>query len=212
MRAITMINYFITTQCSRSCAECAHGNPDRARDKSIPKNVSWDYINESVPWFKRYAIKLTGGEPTLHPDFPLLASTLKEKFQTPHLAMDTNGFNCIKHIDSLHWFDSIHFSHYIKGDYFSEEEDNTEILNVLKARRDIKLEVFDITHFDSRKSNKKNPCYRSTLDLISYVDGLIYPCCIATGNPSAVGIKPSANWSKEILEVKLKCDNCLFAT
>ena len=126
--------------------------------------------------------------------------------------MDTNGFDCIKHVEYLKYFDMVCFSHYIKGDYFTDKEDNTDILNFLQKRKDIRLVVFDINYFDSRNNTNSKPCYRLNFETISYVDGLIYPCCIGVGNRNAKGITPSDNWKTEILTAPLDCNGCLFAT
>lgn len=194
------------------CPDCAHNTPVRTKDTSIVPHVSWEYILESALYLKGCKIKLTGGEPTIHPDFPDIAKHLKKIFNTPSLEMDTNGFNCLKYFDYLEYFDKICFSHYIKGDFFTEKEDNTNILNALKENKNIKLEVFDIDFFHRRGVNTKSkPCYRSEIETISYMDGLLFPCCIGLGNENAVGIKPSENWRKEILDVPFKCNNCLFA-
>ena len=194
------------------CPDCAHNTPLRTKDKSIPNYVLGKEITESSRFFKGCKIKLTGGEPTLHPHFPQIVQLFRNTFDSPSLEMDTNGFNCIKYIDYLKYFDKICFSHYIKGDFFTEAEDNTGILNVLKERDDIKLDVFDIDFFHRRNINTKSkPCYRAEIETVSYMDGLIFPCCIGLGNSNAVGIIPSENWKKEILNVPFNCDKCLFA-
>ena len=212
MRNIDTVNYFITNQCNLSCVDCAHNNPERMKDKSLNKFINFDYIYESAKYFKGMRIKLTGGEPTFHPLFNEIASKFREIFNPSSLDMDTNGYKCLDNIESLKYFDKVLFSHYIQGEYFNHNEDNTHILKELKKRTDISLIVFDINTFESRINNNHNPCYRGTeLGTVSYIDGLIYPCCIGVGNKRAVGMKPILDWKSKILEVPLDCTNYLFA-
>ena len=55
-------------------------------------NVTWDYIIESARYLKGIKmIKLTGGEPTMHPQFQEFVPKLKELFQCEILSIETNG-------------------------------------------------------------------------------------------------------------------------
>ncbi|MDP1593914.1 MAG: radical SAM protein [Gallionella sp.] len=83
---------FITRSCNLTCSHCYVSAGPRLKG-----NMSLDIFGEVVDYFLRQGIndfRLTGGEPTFHPEFDLMLDLLSTKGITPRLI--TNGIRLMK--------------------------------------------------------------------------------------------------------------------
>jgi organic radical activating enzyme len=87
-----------------SCPDCCVNVPNIEN----PKHYSIEYLKKAAHYF--YGIdnlRITGGEPTMHPDFGIIIPMLKEMFGCRLLTLATNGYRVIEHKNVLHHFDDI---------------------------------------------------------------------------------------------------------
>ncbi len=122
-RVIDTISYSLTTHCNMRCPDCCAGIT--AMDKKDKKFHSWDYVVNSAKYFKGIRrINLTGGEPSIHPDFENWAPKLKELFGCDVLSVWTNGTMFYKKTEAFKYFDEIHITNYT-AETFEGSPDNT---------------------------------------------------------------------------------------
>lgn len=223
---ITNINLTLTTFCSMKCPDCCCNIT--AMKNSDKRFFSFEYFENAAKYF--YGIErihLTGGEPTMHPDFVKFAQSFKELFGCKRLTIETNGF-FIKHREHeiyvlAHYFDEVYFSHY-KKDMYPGCEDNLYLINKLRMYKEMDnfvcngngaklcdIIVGEIDHISREKRGTKM-CHRGYSETLGYSNGKLYPCCVASGIPeNDVGILLTENWREEILNIHAPCEICFFA-
>jgi len=110
----------IWNKCNSRCLMCSNPSDFQAGDPY--KNYGIDSLKERISRIKLIDDKiiLTGGEPTIHPDFLKLLSFIRKKFPPTTIELDTNGrrfcyssfakkvlsFNNINIYTSLHGFNA----------------------------------------------------------------------------------------------------------
>ena len=110
----------IWNKCNSKCLMCSNPSDFQATDPY--KDYSFDALKERIEKIKLIDDKiiLTGGEPTIHPEFFRLLSFVRKKFPKTVIELDTNGrrfsyssftkkvllFNKINVYTSLHGFDT----------------------------------------------------------------------------------------------------------
>jgi MoaA/NifB/PqqE/SkfB family radical SAM enzyme len=213
MRKIKNINYSITNVCNRKCKDCSLNIPYRMSLKNERPYMSIKNIKDSAKYLQGYSINITGGEPTIHPKFTEIVPKLRGIFKPSILSIETNGYGFSKFPEIFKYFDVVHFTHYIKGTYFSETEDNTKDLEFMqKNYPEVNIVEHGLKFHISRDTPiLGNMCDKGTSATVSYINGLMYPCCVAYGMNNAIGIKLSDTWSKDILDVIMPCKNCFFS-
>jgi len=211
MREISSINYVITTSCNRMCPDCCINIQHKQR-----KYVDWHYLTESAKYFKGInRIHITGGEPTIHPNFKDFVPHLREVFGCKLLTLETNGFGVRSYPEIFTYFDIIYMSHYTKNSYLGSS-DNGEDIEYLKNYINktpckTTIVVGDIVHTSRDVRNNGIICERGLSETAQYEDGLLYPCCTTSGVEGCLGIPLTQRWKEEILKVSLPCKNCWFA-
>lgn len=137
------VNLGITTKCSMRCPNCSidiNGIRDRgeARHRSV-LDLAQDIntLTDSAPLRR---VHVTGGEPTLHPDFHWISVLLMQKRNidkaVKHLTLETNGFRYDEHKDIIYKvFDLVFITHYEKDAVYPGSPDNTAIIE--RAQRDL---------------------------------------------------------------------------
>lgn len=209
-RDISSINFTVTTFCSMKCPDCCC-NITMMKNKD-KKFFYWDYFVNSAKYFYGIdRIHLTGGEPTLHPNFIEYVPKLKELFGCNRLTVETNGFGFKRFPETFSFFDEIYCSHYTSTS-FEGSPDNTEEIQFIKnLYPDKTIFVGEITHL-SRELRGTKMCSRGWSETVGYSNGKLYPCCVASGLPERdVGIELTESWKEDILKVIHPCDICFFA-
>jgi len=179
------------------------------RDK---KFFDWEYIKHAAEHFYGMdRIHITGGEPTMHPDFANIVPYLKQVFGCNRLTLETNGFGFKKFPKVFNFFDEIYCSHYTAGSFVGSPDNTEEIEFIRDYVYLTKIIVGEIKH-ESRENRGTKMCSRGWSETLGYCNGKVYPCCVASGLPARdTGIPLTKNWRQEILEVVHPCDICFFA-
>ena len=125
-RVIDRLALPITRACQRQCPEC----PARAgQDSHVPV--------EELKWAGRLIgpigkIEVTGGEPSLHPEFAEISAGLKEWFKCGDIMLLTNGgiFGRDENLPLLLHYDRVYVSWYT-NDFATRYggDANTEVVN-----------------------------------------------------------------------------------
>lgn len=209
MRIIENINYVITTDCNRMCPDCCCNIPNKQL-----YNISWEEILETSKFFKGInRINLTGGEPSLHPEFSNFVPKLKNIFECEFLTIETNGYGFKKFPETFKYFDWIQATSYDENSY-KESYDNSDDINFIKSylsNSKTKVVVGKVIHSLRQGIGNGKICDRGLSETVSYEKGFLYPCCVSSGIENSKNIKLTNNWRKEILTVPLPCDRCWFS-
>lgn len=91
------VSYEITNKCNLKCLHCVN-NSGEEHESALPTGRIYDLIDDLVG-IGMTSIYLTGGEPTLHPDFDAIVSYIKSKNIAMVLA--TNGTNVKNKIEII---------------------------------------------------------------------------------------------------------------
>lgn len=206
MRKIETVSLEITSHCSMRCPDCTCGIPDK---KSVEReHHSWEYFENAARYFYGVErIHCTGGEPTVHPQFPEFAAKFKQLFGCKLLTVETNGYGARKFPEVFRLFDQVYFSVYTEAS-FPGCPNNQDALQKLSALG-LKQLIVGKIDFTPRTRRGTKMCDRGLLG-VAYARGLLYPCCVGPGLPEH-GIPLTENWREEISRCHPPCDQCWFA-
>lgn len=106
----TVFTLELTTLCNNSCSGCANIQLHEARKKDgigVQKMEKWERIIDRI---KPYAqlVRISGGEPTLHPEFKDIVRLL-ERSEVPHALLTTGRWSRIKPKEILGLFQNSQF-------------------------------------------------------------------------------------------------------
>ena len=211
-RAITGVNFSISSLCNLDCPDCCCDIPYR----TSKSHVTWDYIVHAAQFLTGlYKINITGGEPLAHPQFEEWAPKFKALFGCEKLFTETNALLARKREQALEHFDFIHVSHYTPASYAQSSKeyraDNTTAVEWIRQRFPAKVVVGEMRHVPRETRRGTKPCPLATAPQVSYWDGLLYPCCVGPGVRTAKGIPLTENWREEIQSILPPCADCFYA-
>lgn len=209
------VNLVITLHCNQRCPNCCCG----IQNIGPKRHFAIDYFEHAARYLKHVdTIKITGGEPTLHPDFQILSGAFKTLFSCRQLILETNGCNLNIFPECLTHYDLITITRY-GPDTYKGCVDNLEQINAIKdhfknepdilARIIVKKDGSPIVHKARSSRGSGKPCGRTKF--LSYANGLLYPCCVAWGMAGGIGIPLDDKWIERIKGVKPPCKDCLFS-
>jgi len=92
------IEYSITDICNRNCAACSHLAPLA----KLPNFVTTEEFTKVISLLQKaipniHTFWLTGGEPTLHPEFMRLLKIAREIYSDAYIGIYSNGINLDKY-------------------------------------------------------------------------------------------------------------------
>jgi len=197
MRTIERVNLEITTLCDRACPHCCaniHNRPAVAHP--------WSYFEEAARWFQgiKY-VHLTGGEPTMHPEFREFVPKFKPLFDCRYLTTDTNGAWIEKYEDVLPYFDTVYFTRY-EGNGPAEWWLNSRVKHLI---------IRNSNHIPRFRRGSGAPCERGTSETVMYSNGRIYGCCVGQGVDGVLSLAPDEHWRERIETLPLPCRDCWFS-
>lgn len=157
----------ITFMCNNSCRFCISHNTSSSLNLIINPLESIKYADAQYGFASSDTVVLSGGEPTLSPQFDEILDYLSTK--VGQVVIYTNGTNSIFHYEcNIRWIVSIYGGHHthnyytrndksffqIKSNLYKASRSNIEvkvILNPLFSELDLK-EILDIAEFVQLKS------------------------------------------------------------
>ena len=212
------LEFAITDFCNLKCRLCSQGTPFQ-RDR---KTLSLQELDEFSRFFQPYefdVVKISGGEPTLHPEFALICDRLREMFIARRYDLSTNGFRLEQFRDHLHAFDRIELSLYPgENDEVFHRLNSLAIPNMYACEKQDYLEMMDV-HSESNldKSHVFLHCPFSNVKKV--VQDRIYQCCVVFGQSirqgfdrEEVSVPLNDRWRENLQEIDIEqhCRRCFI--
>jgi hypothetical protein len=214
------ISFVLTTACNRQCPSCAVRIPEMlVRHVTVPE---LEEMGKHLGPVNCFAV--SGGEPTLHPQFGEVIDAIIRSFKFNTLNMATTGARLLQQRE--HWgkFDYIGLACYPEHECFPGIPNNKALVDEIVSHfvpiRELKyyaeyslpgekthLCVWGpIVHHTTARPGRTN-CQRLWHTCL-VKDGEIFPCCSLPKN--AVGVKIEPGWRERWPAPKADCDTCLL--
>lgn len=207
----------ITDVCNLSCAFCCHATVEN----TTKQHMSLEDIlllSNSVADYEFFAIKISGGEPTIHHEFDTIVRNIKTWFKAQFYCLATNGKRLLRYRSLLGVFDSIEVSHYPgKNDKIVESirEASLEVPIIFTERVD-GVSMHNV--FEEPNHDKQNIFLRCRYPAWKKViQGRVYPCSNIFGqairqnfDPHSVSVPVSQDWRDAIkyIDIEQHCRRC----
>jgi len=205
----------LTDFCNLACPNCSQSVPLVKAKTFIPLSrlaeMADAMVNSDVK-----AIKLSGGEPTLHPQFGEAVKLIANKLPQVRLTMATNGARLLKHKEVLPLISVIYLSLY-PG---LNDQAVTDIVfeSLPNVTLEIKRHGVEMRPLDKFVENvTQETCVFAQNHKV--VGNRIYPCCAAHGISIRQGFDPNdfsvpfdGQWAKRLKTVQLGrcCEKCFM--
>lgn len=202
--SVECVNLAITDRCNRKCPECCC---------DVPKiKINWDINMAEIIHAANYLygikrLTLTGGEPSLHPDFETIVPQLKKMFGCKYLEIESNGMVAEK-IPILKHFDVVAVTRYSPPEFI---DSNDEMIKKLESGKfNLKIDPLPIKHV-SRTSRGKRACLRGSGETVAVYKNRVYPCCMGWGIKESKFVILSESWKLDVMKLPRPCSNCFFS-
>ena len=195
------LSLLITGVCNRKCLHCHNRVP--IGDALPRQHMTLDELGDIAEKFRPLdQLYISGGEPTLHPQFREIAVHAREWFGANTLTLVSNGFKLLDYRDVWERFDDIWVT-----DYADDEHAQESIAALAELGRVFRRVTSD--HRPMVSNGNVGPCERK--DIATYNAGRLWPCCVAPGLPGSTSTPLMANWRDELERLPLSCSVCPFA-
>lgn len=209
-RQFNSIQLGITTHCNRMCPGCCCNMPYLSKYEHMDP----DWIQEISQKLQGLRLlQISGGEPTIHPQFQYITENIREWFNPQMLMLITNGKRIVRYADILGHYDHIRISRYNASSYPgspSNEDTIAEFQRVFKGPSMVWSKL--AKHWLGRGKEGGLPCGLGANDLAIIQWKKIYPCCAAPGQDPLIGIELTDNWREDLKTIELPCNNCPFSS
>jgi len=210
MRRIDCIHLALTTACDRNCPECCC-----AIGKRPAVHFSWEYFEDAARFLCGIdRIRVTGGEPTCHPQFSEFIPKFKALFGCRILQMDTNCFRIRENAAVLHHFDELMLTQYgAEGINGTGPGDNSAEIQWTRQNYHGTIWLNDLSKIGFVPEILRGGggiCYRGKNEIAAYSGGRLYGCCVGPGLPMAASIPLTADWRTQP-EIPVPCRECRFS-
>lgn len=206
----------ITDFCNLGCPLCSQATPLQ-KNKKIISIEELENISRFIKPFEFYVVKISGGEPTLHPHFREICQSLKKMFPAHYYILATNGFKLEALRDCLNVFNHIDLSHYPGlNDAVYRRIIN---LNIPNIRTQIRRDNIEMVNVHIEKNLNKHNIYKYCIfsKFLKIVQCRIYPCCVIFGlavrkdiDINRVSVLFDADWRRNLAKINMQpyCEHC----
>lgn len=211
------INLGLTTLCTMRCPNCSL-SMNEVRSKGLGRHVDPVLIQRDAQLMQGLRrVHVTGGEPTMHPNFRSIIPLLREWFNCELLTIETNGFGYQKYRDLFRLFDRVFITHYVKDAIYPNSPDNSSIIE--QAQQDLGealIQEAPVIHERYHSlliaGEDVQPCskWHSPGLPAGWYEGRLYSCCVTYGIDRNLGIPVTLSWREDIQKQPMGCERCLF--
>lgn len=199
------VTFHLTDKCNIRCKDCHwFSQPINTSDKIIHYRNYLDWINKNIKMIR--FIKLSGGEPTLYPDFLNLINNIPVKIR---VRVNSNGTNIdiLKKISRKNIELAISQNRKVNPDF----EDTIKRLNLpysIVSFSDSDASLSNEVKFGEDKNNFhliNKSCFCSAGEIRFGSDGHAYNCEIGLRSKNKTYRTGLSLWSGKLDKYKLKC-------
>ncbi len=153
---------------------------------------------------------ITGGEPTLHPQFNRIAYEFRRMFGCQCLTLNSNGWGFERHAEAI----AVNFDWTDWSDYGIDKSAGIAAVRSFGGdvrRKDMVSDGAFIPRI--RRVSGGKPCTRAIFRSggFAYADGKLWGCSVAPGLEAATGMAASPGWQENLLSHPLPCSDCFCA-
>ena len=212
-RKIDRIALPIIRECNRRCPEC----PARGSGYVPADELKW--VGEMLGPIK--TIEVTGGEPSIHPDFRYISENIHNWFDCKDIMLLTNAEEFLRDpgkLPLLLHYDRVYISWYT-NDFGIKYGigPNTGAVNFAEDYLKDNGRYVWVQRMDRHTPIGKPPykgiptCGYDRGDSVGYSGGMIYGCCVALWlKDKGKGIPLTKDWREHLGEIELPCANCFL--
>lgn len=197
---VNQLAVLVTTHCNLRCPDCCFGIPKRERMPA--RHEPWSAF-ERLAAHPRYLHRLcvTGGEPTLHPEFPRIAREFRDMFDADVMVLTTNGARVLDYKPEVALFDEIRITDFA-------DPRSQEAIAWVRAELPDRLLVAKSEHVP--EARRPGPGICDFRVFAAYAQGRLYPCCEGPGIADSPWVEPGPDWPERLAALRLPCDRCRF--
>lgn len=208
---VDKLNLCITTACSRSCPDCCVGV-----GRVPPTYMSLAEIQVVGKLMGPLTqVQVTGGEPTIHPQFVEVSMHLREMFDAREFWLATNGYGVRgpQRFEAFTQYDRVLVTQYGPETYegCTSNESEVHALVTILQNASVELVIGHQRHRKPKHLGAGQPCGRGRSGRVSYWNGKLYPCSSSHGVEGTTGVALSGGWREDIMKIPLACPNCAMA-
>jgi organic radical activating enzyme len=210
----------ITTLCSMKCPKCSLAMPLMARNKTA-RNLTLDEVDTFIPHFQGLKqIIITGGEPTVHPQFSEIVRRIWHGCIPKVYTLETNGFKVVQYLPVIaHFFDKVFITQYLQDRIYDKSPDNQKIIKIAREALGDKLIIEPpVDHTIAHGENTSTKMCSKAIDPglpAGYFQGKMYRCCVEPGIEQLLqinlGVPFGPKWKEKLSEIQPDCKHCLYA-
>ena len=217
------VNLAITTLCTMRCPLCTLDMPVLMQAKQAKHADVQDIERDLKLMAPLRRVHLTGGEPTIHPDFERIVKHAKDWAGCVYLTIETNGARFDRYADLFDaMFDKVFITRYEAGSMYDNSPGNSDIIErAAKLLGDRLIQEPAAVHSRAHEAGPiANPddvegeivCSKAIKPGLpcSWFDGLLYSCCVTPGIDKSVGIRVTKDWRQRIVQRARGCALCAF--
>ena len=206
----------VTDFCNLSCPLCSQGTPIQ-KNKQTTQLSQWRELSQFFKANEFEVIKISGGEPTMHPEFGEICRELPQLFPASSYQLATNGFKLMDFLDVLSVFQQIDLTLYPgENDEVFRRLDEQMLPNMMSSRKRDYVELEDVFRESNtgRQNIYQNCGYRKVKKI---VQNRIYQCCVVFGQSvrqniplAEISVEIDKNWRENLakLNIERHCERC----